>query len=304
MQPVHVIGMHGLGDNLHQRAIIRDLVETRDVWLETPWPTVYHDLHGVRFVAPTVTLRTQAKNRDRSASLYTSGKPPANAMVVRPWYTPERVRATGSVLRAMTHGFGCGDDFRLPVPLEWRQAAIQMVEQWRPDRPILIYRPLVERTEWGGCSARNPEHSAYATLFRSIMDRFFVVSIADLVPGREWIVGEDISADVTFHRGELSFETIAALTAMADLVFCSPGFMAPLAQAVGTPLACVFGGYESGRSFSAGAKWAPYLPIEPIRPCECFSHRHACDKRIDLPRAISRLQSFIDETAPHTAVAA
>jgi hypothetical protein len=34
---LHLIGHHGLGDNLHQRALIRQLMEKYDVWLDTSW---------------------------------------------------------------------------------------------------------------------------------------------------------------------------------------------------------------------------------------------------------------------------
>src|SRR3546814_2604756 len=90
------------------------------------------------------------------------------------------------------------------------------------------------------------------------------------------------------HRGELDFETIAALTKKAGLMFSSPGFAVILAQSVGTPSVCVFGGYEAGYSFSAGAQWAPHLAIEPVNACDCFLHNHSCDKRIDLGCAGSR----------------
>ena len=32
---LYVEGMHGLGDNIHQRAVLRKLVQAYDVWLET-----------------------------------------------------------------------------------------------------------------------------------------------------------------------------------------------------------------------------------------------------------------------------
>src|SRR3546814_11400043 len=46
MKSIYVQGMHGLGDNLHQRAILRHLMQSHEVWLETPWPCIYHDLVG------------------------------------------------------------------------------------------------------------------------------------------------------------------------------------------------------------------------------------------------------------------
>ncbi|MGE0803094.1 MAG: hypothetical protein AB7O55_32740 [Lautropia sp.] len=305
MTPLHVVGMHGLGDNLHQRAIVRQLLQRHEVWLETPWPCVYHDMPALCLVDRGSRLRTQAKNASREAARYTRAPVPPAAGRLQVAYRPDQVRAAGSVLGAMAASCGViAGDFRLPIPSAWAAKADALIAQWAPSRPLLIYRPLVERREWGGCPSRNPDHAAYSALFLAIRQHFFVVSIADLAPRVEWMVGEPADADVRLHSGELDFETIAALTARAGLVFCSPGFMVITAQAVGVPVACVFGGYESGRSFSAGARWAPYLPIEPIHPCECFSHAHGCRKAIDMPAALARLQRFVDETSSHPAIAA
>ena len=287
-----------MGDNLHQRAVIRQLCERETVYLETPWPSVYHDLVGdrLRLVNKNSPLRTQAKNAAREAGRYHSAILPVDATTrhIRVWYAPAEVRACGSVLGAMMKATGTDiakSDFRLPVPDEWLDRSLRYV----PDvgRPILYYRPLMERTEWN-CRARNPDHGHYAALARAIRDRFFVVSIGDFEKGREWAVGSPLAADMTFHRGEIEFEALAALVKRSALVFASPGFSIPLAQAVGTPSICVFGGYENSRSFSAGAKFAPYLGIDTLRPCQCFSHSHACDKRIDVAGAIVQMDAFIE----------
>lgn len=296
---VHVAGMQGLGDNIHQRGIVRQLLQAgRTIWLETPWPCLYHDLVGPRLhlVAKDTKLPVYAKNAKREADRYSSTPWPANVWPLKIWYSGADVRAAGSVLGAMCRTTGTrleAADFRLPIPAAWARKAAALIDQWKPDRPIMLYRPLVERSWWGGCVQRNPDHDAYAALVRSIRERFFVVSVADLEPGVEWMVGERIDADVELHHGELEIETLAALTAASRLVFTSPGFAVILAQAVGTPSCVVFGGYENSISFSAGARWAPYLGIDTLTPCGCFSHAHACDKRIDLPAAIERLAGFV-----------
>lgn len=295
--PLLLQGMHGLGDNLHQRALIRQLTARHRVFLESSWIAPYHDLVGDDLVVlrKESNLRTQNKNADREAALFASERPPASARRMRVWYEPTEVRRRGSVLAAMCAATGCDyatADFRLPVPPAGRAAAQDLLAEWRPTKPILIYRPLVERTEWNGCAARNPDHAAYAALFDSIRDDFFVVSLADLVPGVEWMVGLACEADVRLHRGELPFETLAALVSMAALVFATPGFAVILAQAVGTPVICVFGGYERAYSFSAGARYSSYLGIEPINPTDAFTHDLRHDKSIDLARARSELALF------------
>jgi hypothetical protein len=78
-----------------------------------------------------------------------------------------------------------------------------------------------------------------------------------------------------------------------------------LSQAIGTPVIAVFGGFECSRSFSYGHRFAPTLGIDPINPCQCFSHTHQCDKRIDLPAAHADIEEFIaDNVADYTAVVA
>lgn len=304
MKPALVVrGMHGLGDNIHERAIIRQLMKRSEVWLETPWPCVFYDLvaQGLHVVSKPTSLRTQAKNALREKRKFSKVRPPAAAETMLVNYPPDTVRRCGSVLAAMTHVCGCdyqNADFRLPIPEAWDMRADALVKQWRPQKPLLIYRPLSERTEWTGCAARNPLHVPYAQLVQAIRSQYFVVSVADLSePAREWRVGVDIKADVECHAGELEFETLAALTRRAALVYTAPGFLVILAQAVETPTVAVFGGYENASSFRGGSRFAPYLGIEPIHPCNCFSHHHPCKKTINVEDATDRLKRFSHEAS-------
>jgi ADP-heptose:LPS heptosyltransferase len=287
MTPLVVDGMHGLGDNLHQRAIVRQLIERHTVWLRTPWPSLYHDLAGerLRLLEQPSRLRTQAKNAARERAAYAAEAPPRGAPVQGVWYTPDRIRTFGSILGAMLAHTGCDlrrYDFSLPLKAEWIASAAAWLERWSPGKPLMLYRPLIERTEWRGCAARNPDHAAYEALYAVLRERFFVVSVADLEPGKEWLVGLPAAADAYCHAGELDVGTLAALTARAALVFAAPGFATVLAQAVGTPSVTVYGGHETAACHSLYPRSADHLAIEPVRPCGCHRHDHACDKRIDL----------------------
>lgn len=300
MKPVYLSGMGGYGDCIHQRAIVRRWVaQGRQVWIETPWPMLYRDFPGVRCLPKKTHLRTQNKNAKREAGLYAKRPGPAIIAACQhrtAGYAPAMVRDHGGVLQALAAQLGepTATDFRMRVPDEWRERlTIEL-----PDRPVMIYRPLMDRSEWGGCQARNPDHAAYRALFESVRDRYYVISIADLEPGKEWLVEEMPNVDRMFHAGELDMEQIAALYERASLVFTSPGFSVPLSQAIGTPVVCVFGGYEDSHSFSAGAAFSPYLGIDPIHSCQCFSHAHQCRKTIDLPSATARLAEFANQAQP------
>lgn len=301
VRSIVVSGLQGLGDSIHQRGVVRQLMQRAPVWLETSWPCVYHDLVGDRLhlLYKGSPVPVYHRNAEREHASFTGAVPPQNSWPMKISYTPASVRSAGSVLAGMCHETGTDiakADFRLPIPDAWAKSVDLLLSQWKADKPLLIYRPLVERSWWGGCTTRNPDHAVYAALMRSICDRFFVVSVADFRGDDEWLVGEPIDADVTVHAGELDFETLAALTNRAALVFTSPGFGVILAQAVGTPSCVVFGGYEDARSFSAGARYAPYLPIEPLTPCACFRHNHTCDKQIDLASALVKLHGFLEHT--------
>jgi len=291
MTPLLVHGMHGLGDNLHQRAVLRQLAARHEVWLETPWPSLYHDLPQLHLVDKGSRLRTQAKNAKREAGMFCAHPPPAGAAQVTVSYTPAEVRAARGILPAMCAHCGVATgDFRLPVPRSWRHG---LSLPPREKRPLAVLRPLVDRREWGGCRARNPELSAWLALVAAIRHDFFVVSVADLEPGREWLAQPPPDADLVLHAGELDVRGLAALWRAADLVLTAPGFGVALAQAVGTPLAIVFGGYEPPYGYDAGARHSPTLAIAPAAGgCDCFSHHHQCAKVIDIPRAIDRLKEF------------
>jgi hypothetical protein len=268
-----------------------------DVTLESSWVAPYYDLiaQGLRVINKPTALRTQSKNAKRERGKFSTGVP-AGARVRKVWYAPQEVRQCRGVLAAMCLNCDVSydrADFRIQVPAEWVNAARAAVGY--PDKPILVYRPLVERTEWNGCAARNPDHDAYYALFRSVRDKFHVVSIADLVPGVEWTVGHDVEDDQRFHFGELPFETLAGLFSISALALAAPGFAVILAQAVETPVCGVFGSYEASYSFSGGARWSPYLGIDPNTPCDDFKHDNTKDKSIDIDAASARLAVFADE---------
>jgi ADP-heptose:LPS heptosyltransferase len=294
-RPLVIQGHHGLGDNLHQRAIVRQLMTDHDVWLETSWVAPYHDLieQGLKVVRRPTSLRTQTKNAAREQGGFAKLHPPVHSNWMKLSYGAAQVRAAGSVLGAMFMSGGLEPqslDFRLPVPRAWIKKARGFIGH--PAKPILVYRPLVVRTEWRN-EARNPDERAYASIFKAIRDRYHVVSLADLEASKEWIVGERIEADQRFHRGELDFEALAGLFSIASLVYASPGFAIVLAQAVSAPVIAIFGGYERAYSFSAGAQFSPWCPIEPVEPVDDFSHRCKTSKAIDMDAALAQVAGFL-----------
>lgn len=284
-------------------------MDSYTVSLETSWPSAYHDLveEGLILVGRPVALRTQTKNahRERAKFSVPAAEYP-NCVRVRYMAAEVQASASKTVLEAMCNVTGTSyatADYTLPVPDEWHEK-IEAI--WRSaeesGKPVMIYRPLVSRTEWKGSGVRNADPDCYAALLASIRDEFYVISIADLEPGKEWIVGPQFRADATFHEGELTFEMLAALFSLAAVVFTSSGFPAVLAPAVGTPVVNILGGYEGCAALSSAAKFVPYLGIEPAQPCSCMNsycrQQSHCDKTLRVTAEIPRLRKFVSEICP------
>jgi ADP-heptose:LPS heptosyltransferase len=296
--------MHGLGDNLHERAIVRELMREHEVWLKTSWPQIFWDMPQLHLLPLKSPLAWMAKNEIRTAALYGRDPAPIGSRIVSNGYL-SRMRPGNRVSVLQTMADVCGvplgaGDFRLPIAPEWTAKADALLARLNPSKPLMIYRPLIalrglNRESARAKLARNPDFAAYHALVSRIRHRSFVVSLADLNDGVEELVGPQIEPDVAYHNGELDLETMAALTAKAELVFASPCFLTVLAQAVSAPLVCIFGGFEGKESFSAGARYSPWLPIEPINPCACWSPACSHDKTIDLPIAHARIAQFIAE---------
>jgi hypothetical protein len=295
---IHLLGMWGVGDVIHQRAIVREAMKAGPVWLNTSNPSIFHDL-----IAAGLNLSPRPQPpRIRETSRYPRSVPPPGTPARRINYidgtnrSAELAASGGTLLSAMFKSAGIPmpdrPDFSMPVPQAWRDKARALIPA--TDKPIMVYRPVVHSGIWSRPN-RSPDTAAYAELYQSIRDKFFVISLCDL-NNKDVIVGGEQDVDLKFHRGELDFETMAGLFAEADLVFGCAGFAPILAQAVGTPVIIVYGGNESFKTTnSSGVHLAPTLPINPINPCDCHNAGHRCDKRIDVPLALDRIKGFVME---------
>lgn len=295
--PIYVQGMFGIGDNLHQRAIIRELMKENEVWIKSCHFSLYHDLvaKGLKVVFQPTSLRAQARTIVRERSQFHPATYPKEVNWKRIWYNKPDIDLNGTILASMFAEFNMKPewpDFSLPIHQDWRPKAEELLRGWRPDKPVMIYRPIVRRKEWNG-ETRNPLPEVYKAVYRAIKEQFFAISIADLQANQEWIVGEEQPADVKIHDGSMDFPTLAALFSMVDLVVSPAGFAPILAQATGTPSIVVYGGRESFKSTDiAGVHLAPTLGIDPDNPCDCHSSTHQCNKTTDVPRAVAKARGF------------
>jgi hypothetical protein len=298
-------GMHGLGDNVMQRAVIRRYLQRVQgtIYLDSPWPTLYADFdpERLKLIRKESRLRTQRKNAEReAASFYTGPVPRTRAVTVN--YRGITARETNStVLATMLRAAGLepegGADFTIPHRPEWAGRARSIFAKIGATKPVLFYRPPTLRQEWLN-PARNPEPGAFATLLESIRSRFFLLSVADLEPNVEWLAGVRIVPDHKFHEGELDLDAMLAVMAHSALVFTGPGFATVMAMALSVPSVTVFGGYQPARSLAFAPPRVPTLFIEPIKPCDCYRHAHDCPKALNLPFELTRLHAFVGGLTP------
>lgn len=317
MKPTMTLrGIPGLGDEIQQRAIIRALLPRFNVRLATTWPCVYHDFidqGGLSVYRRPVGLRMQAQNAVRDVEQARFSRAPQTPYqvsgTVAQIYYNGRVERTPShtVLEAMFQSVGiAGDykdaDFRMPVRPGWFDDADRLIDGWKPQKPILVYRPPIFRVEAPASGVRNPNPAHYAEIAAMLRDSFFVVSVAALAPSREHIVGPILRPDADLTHGELVFDTMAALFARASMVLTPGGFPAILASAVETPCINIMGGYQPAAWMADCGKFSPYLGIDTKSPCECYSStcRRLCLKEIDLAAARPRVLEFAGLSAAET----
>lgn len=257
---ITVNGMRGLGDNIYQRAFVKQL--NGPVAIETPWPELYNDLPHVTFTRPVTKLRTQAKNIARQ-----------KAWSVKTPYGKQLHISYGAegIMRGMQQAFriapGIMDLPPLPAPLV--------------DGPYVVVRPVTLRTEWMA-ETRNPlpEYVAYATA-EAARRGYTVVSVADLEVGKEFIVGEPPAAHLEYHAGQLDVLQLLALIAGASAVIGGIGWIVPACIAAKVPAWVICGG-QGG--FNAPELIAPkdstVTFAVPDNFCRCTTKQHNCDKRI------------------------
>ena len=264
--PLLLEGMRGLGDNLYQRAVVREVVKRRVVYLDTPWPQLFADL-PVRCVAPRTELRTQAKNPARPY----------------PWHAvPDLVdhqrwsyvNRPGTMLDALAREVGVTSD-----ALDFSGPPVR--QQWR--QPYVVVRPVTRRAEWKSAS-REPRAEYIDRAAQTLRKRFRVISVADLAPPHEVAVPPLPEADECYHHGELNVESLMALVANAAGVVGGVGWLVPAAVAYQVPMLLVYGGCGfhngPGRIFDTRMDTSRFIAAMPEDFCPCARAEHECSKSI------------------------
>jgi hypothetical protein len=273
---LRLVSLSGIGDAVWTRGVLRETLKAGlQVWLDTPFEWLFWDFAGTPGFA-----------------FWREPGPDAHGLRTATYLGRDLLGAdsNNTVYGAMClHCKVPRGDFRVAVKPEWDAAADALLARIAPRKPLLVYRPLVRNHERRSVSSRNPDHAAYSAIYQAIRARFHTISVAG--GSGEEIVHAD-AADTVFHRGELPITTLVALMRRA-LVYTNPGMALVMAAGLGAPVIGVFGGYEDAHNYADTVVYGPALLLDPLHPCRCMSDAHACDKRMDVPAAIAKVERFL-----------
>lgn len=276
-RPLVIKGMYGLGDNIMQRPFVRAAADREgQVFLQTPWPELYADLPKVKPVRSMTRLRTQQKNERRAAPQLWA-RCPTGARIAKISYGHAALEQ-GTIYQAMDACLPlAGAPFVMDLP-RFRTRKIDT-----GGRPLAVIRPVTARREWLN-AARNPLPEYVCQIADRLAATHYVVVIADLVPGEEWLIGDLPVADLVLVRGELTTMEALGLVAKADVVVGGVGWIVPASLALRRRAFIVLGGQ--------GAHNAPSVILDdrvdssllgfaqPDRYCLCSDKGHNCDREI------------------------
>lgn len=268
-------GMLGLGDNLYQRAVIRELGKTV---LLTPWPQIYSDL-PVYCMRPSTRLRTQAKNAARNDLHWTEpGRIQSRVRWSRIGYNGH-----GTMLAGLLHSAGINPD-----RIDLNGPPVMSSRTGR----YLVVRPCTIRHEWRA-DARNPNPDYLCRAVDALRHEYTIISVADLEPGHEWAVAPLPFAHETYHRGELLVEQLLGLIGGSAGLIGGVGWLLPAALAYQRPMLLIHGGWGHAngpqRIFDPRIDISRVVQAMPDNYCHCNNKLHDCDK------TITQIDARIDE---------
>lgn len=271
---IHIQGMHGLGDNIMQRPFIRAAAKRFNVYLETPWPELYADIERVFPVRANSQLRTQAKSE--ALSQMTWHRPIGRRHRLN--YGPQDL-ARSNIWRALDRKMSLGD-----VPFVLDLPTLPRVDIDTGGKPLAVVRPVTARAEWLN-EARNPLPGYVNAIAEELALTHYVVCIADLKDGEEWLEGPLPFCDLALVRGELTSLEALSLVASADVVIGGVGWILPAALAARRAAFIVLGGMgaHNGPERLTDAEWVPSGRVGFAMPdtyCLCDQKSHQCNKRI------------------------
>ena len=289
-RPLLIHGQWGLGDNIYARLFVKKLSETRDIYLDTPWPEIYEDL-PVKFILKPRRLRTQMKNVDRQ---------PAGRWTPLPksWMETKQISYFDLGMRHLSIPVAIGLKFAAPSDWSTWDLPVRHVCPIDAPRPIAVIKTTTVRQEWKSHS-RNPKPEYVNWIAGELMKTHFVVAVGDIDGRAETMVGDAPPCHLDFNSGQLQIEYLLALVRHADIIVGGFGWNVPMSIALKTKSFVVLGG--------RGAHNAPEVITDPRmdlshigfakpqRYCRCSNAQHDCNK--DIPDLMEQWDNYCKRVA-------
>lgn len=282
MKTIHVKGMQGIGDTLYARPFIKRLAQDHKLYIETVLPELLADIHGVSFVRPTSTLRTQSLHLLTSTVKFVDLPKVDETIDWNYGHNAQRGKTVPGVIEGLIGKYGTMGirEFREKMDLPSLPGHYLRLPH---GMPLAVIRPVTTRTEFPAESrAPNPNYVGWAAKTLKAAG-YYVVSIADC-DGAHEVLEHEPPAHLSLHKGELGILGALALIRDASLVVGGSGFIVPAAIAAKTNLFVIFGGrgaYDSPqRIFDIRMDMSKIGWAMPDNFCRCTQLKHDCAKTI------------------------
>lgn len=283
MSKILVECMQGIGDQIYSRPFIKKLSKSHDVYIRTVIPALFSDL-DVSFVKPSkINYRTQQKAFTEEKVFFVDE--PVVDRTINFHYGRVELKAHG-IVSHMERAFGFDPSPKIEFDLPFWSEEERVVKNkfLSQGKPVAIVRPPTVRKEWI-CKTRNPNPNYVNWCARILRDAgYYVVSIADVEEGKEWLEDEPPPADVYLHKGELGLKGTLTLIKRSSIVVGGSGFIIPASVAANTRLFVIFGGrgeYDNPHKvFDLRMDLKKIGWALPDNFCRCNQMEHDCDKTI------------------------
>ena len=229
--------MYGIGDALYTRPFLKYFAKKHSIYLDTALPEVFEDL-PIKTVKPArMPLRTQGKNVEK-AKYHMQEAPNMPKQHIH--YGPNL--QTSNIIDIIKSGFEACFDEKMPTEeIKMELDFIKPIKE-STKRPIAVVKPVTERKEWHN-KARSPIPEYIETISEKLMEKYYVISLADLKEGEEWLCQKRTYANKRYHKGEVSILEMISICAGADLVVGGVGNTVPIAMSCGKKALVVCGGH-------------------------------------------------------------
>jgi hypothetical protein len=269
--------MKGLGDNIYQRAFIKNISQNALCVLDTPWPEIYEDLGNVYFSFCKTELRTQKKNVKKTD--FCGRRDSEIRQRLSKVVNLGQVRYTNTgIVDGLKKCFKV-EPLKMDLPTFDLSKRLSELSQ----KKFAVIRPVTVRKEWHS-DARNP-HPEYIQIAVNELKKqgIYTISIADADGVNETFVGEKPDCDLNFNEGQLNIREILSLVQNASIVVGGIGWLVPAAIAYETKACFISGGWGE---FNHPSRLLPNYEtsfikfIMPDNFCMCKDSNHLCDKTI------------------------